>query len=188
MLRMCSVLVLVIGACTAGPAAQSTPPVTGLPGASSPAVGPQTSPTPSLITPADASQPREAVPVAAWRDLRQRFPNEVAVIRPTHLPSNLGPTVAYSYSSSANDWRYGVGYRGPSGVGVTFVLGLVNSGFAERQEPITVRGQRGLLLISSQFPQLQVTWTESDRRYYIQANGITTEEIRRIAAGLIDEP
>jgi hypothetical protein len=95
--------------------------------------------------------------------------------------------VSYTYGVSPDGWRYGVGYRGPSGRSVNFILGPVNSGFAERQEPITVRGQNGQLLISSQFPQHQVTWTESGRRYYIQANGIAVEDVRRIAAGLSEE-
>ena len=111
----------------------------------------------------------------------------VVVVRPTFLPPTLGPTVSYRFESAPEGWNYAVGYNAGSSANVSFILGPVNSGFAEQQEQITVRGQSGLLLISTQFPRLQVTWMERGRRYYIQANGISTEDMRRIAAGLTEE-
>jgi hypothetical protein len=138
---------------------------------------------------ADAPQPHDAEAAVAWRELREHSPADLVVLRPSYLPSGIGSTVSYSYSygPSSEGSRYSVGYRGTPGVNVNFILGLVNSGFAERQEAITVRGQTGTLLISSQFPQLQVTWSERGLRYYIQANGITSEEMRKIATGLVEE-
>lgn len=153
--------------------------------------GPERTGTPAASTAvtADASQPRDAEAAVAWRELRDRAPADVFVLKPSYLPTEIGSIVSYIYSfePSSEGWRYSVGYRGPSGVNVTFILGAVNAGFAERQEAITVRGQTGTLLISSQFPQLQTTWTEHGRRYYIQANGITSEEMRKIATGLVEE-
>ena len=111
----------------------------------------------------------------------------VLVVRPTFLPPSLGPTVSYRFENAPEGWNYGVGYNAGSSANVSFILGPVNSGFAEQQEQIIVRGHAGLLLVSSQFPRLQVTWMEGGRRYYIQANGISIEDMRRIAAGLIEE-
>lgn len=186
--RASVVLACVLVACVPGPAAQSGPPlvVSAPPSlvATAPAATPTTSPRPSAVAEAG---PRDADASVGWKELRLQIPADIAVLRPTYLPSGLSSTVTYSYASGSEGWRYGVGYRGSSGTNVSFILGLANSGFAERQEPITVRGQSGLLLVSSQFPRLQITWVENVRRYYIQANGITEEEIQRIAAGLTDQ-
>jgi hypothetical protein len=141
----------------------------------------------STATTAVGAGPRDADASVAWQQLRQQVPADIAVVRPTYLPSGLPLTVTYTYASGSEGWRYAVAYRAASETTVTFILGLVNSGFAERQESITVRGQSGLLAVSSQFPRLQITWVENGRRYYIQANGITEDDIKRIAAGLIEQ-
>lgn len=184
--RALVLVVLVLAACASpGPVVRSAPPVSTTAPTTTSAF--PTASTVSTGSAADGSVPRDAEASAAWRDLRQRLPAVVAVVRPTFLPPSLGPTVSYTFVNAPEGWNYGVGYRAGSSANVSFILGPVNSGFAEGQEQITVRGQSGLLLISSQFPRLQVTWMEGGRRYYIQGNGISTEEMRRIAAGLTEE-
>lgn len=189
--RAAALAVLVLAACASpGALVRTAPPVpTDAPRTSSelPTARPASTGSTAPSGEADGSVPREADAAAAWTDLRRRLPAELAVIRPTYLPPELGPTVSYTFFRAPEGWNYGVGYRSGSGTTITFILGPVNSGFPDRQEQITVRGQSGLLLISSQSPRLQVTWLEGDRRYYIQANGISTDDLRRIAAGLTDE-
>lgn len=90
-LRAAVVVACMLFACVPGPAVQSG--TTIAPSAPTAVATPTASPRSSAV--GDAG-PRDADASVAWQQLRQALPADIAVVRPTYVPSGLPLTVTYA--------------------------------------------------------------------------------------------
>jgi hypothetical protein len=150
------------------------------------------SPTPIASPVANGVSMPTRVPAAqAWRLVRRSVPASALVIRPTWLPPALAvvdPTVSYAYATGEEraGYRYGVGYVTGTTT-IVFAAGAVNSGPPKATETTTIRGMSAQVTSTDTWPNLQVAWTERGNLFTVQANGVSKDELLRVAAELQEE-
>jgi hypothetical protein len=161
---------------------------------SAPMPGQQTTTYPTA-EPARPSSPNpeiilfELPEAEAWPAVKSTVGLGVLVLQPTVVPGRFtGVPVMIEYAYIAgSDVRYRVGYRAVDGL-INVAAGAVNSAAPTSTETITLRGLSAQYSSTSSWPELQITWTEGNVVYSIQARGISKAELIQIATGLVAVP
>ncbi len=157
--------------------------------ASPPVVGARTASPVESARATVAATPTAAATMAeddAWRMVSAAVLSPTAVIRPSWLPPRIDlGTLTVTVDAAGPAYR--VTYRTPQGGTISFVLGLTRS-IAGSAIGTRVRGVSAVLEESSYDPatplRFRVAWSEAPSAYAIEGQGVTGEEMLRVAWAL----
>lgn len=122
----------------------------------------------------------------AWAIVRERFPSDVPIYRPTWLPARFQARVC----PPAPGPHFGVTYESAQGDQIVFSFGPVNSAMGSEIASIEVHGITTSIVVSDGAPPIQVRWEEHGLLYSMRAehgrsrSTLTPDELRRIVGSL----
>lgn len=121
-----------------------------------------------------------------WAIVREWFPSDVPIYRPTSLPARFQARVW----PPAPGPHFGVTYESAQGDQIVFTFGPVNSAMGSEIASIDVHGITTSIVVSDGSPPMQVRWEEHGLLYSVRAehgrsrSTLTVDELRRIVGSL----